>query len=63
MNQKTITNIFYADFSFTNHSLYVLYYKKGAFVHSDSFKKIQNNPESVIQKKENRCFLKARLLL
>lgn len=39
MNHKTITNTFYADFSFTNHSLYVLYNKKGAFVHSDSFKK------------------------
>lgn len=39
MNQKTITNKLYAEFSFTNHSLYVLYYKKGAFVHSDSFKK------------------------
>lgn len=55
MNQKTITNKFYAEFSFTNHSLYVLYYKKGAFVHSDSFKKkTKKKQESVIQKKENR---------
>lgn len=47
MNQKTITNTFYADFSFTNHSLYVLYYKKGAFVHSDSFKKRKKKNKKV----------------
>lgn len=51
MNQKTITNTFYADFLFTNHSLYFLYYIKGAFVHSDSFKKKKKKQESVIQKK------------
>lgn len=43
MNQKTITNTFYADFLFTNHSLYFLYFIKGAFVHSDSFKKKKKN--------------------
>lgn len=47
MNHKTITNTFYADFSFTNHSLYVLYYKKGAFVHSDSFKKKEKKNKKV----------------
>lgn len=51
MNQKTITNTFYADFLFTNHSLYVLYYKTGAFVHSDSFKKKEKKTRKCNSKK------------
>lgn len=51
MNQKTITNKLYAEFSFTNHSLYVLYYKKGAFVHSDSFKKNEKKTRKCNSKK------------